>query len=223
MYFLNVRNDPEFAMYATRKEAEFELANTPLAAGPSISQRFLTKDELLREFPFIRHVDCQKTTDWEHPVFSETGTFLECIPDGWQKPWFMETMLMSMKSAIREDDMPMGDIYMTDAKEKYGSLRMDFSTPVTEGHAFSDMCLAWEELAGYFCCMCGKPHVSISRGWICPYCKDCWDDINGPFIEVPLENPSITTWKDDKKITRTINLEPLYESVVSVWEETHVS
>ena len=157
MYFLNSRNVPEFAMYATRKEAE--IAKIPLAGGPTISQRFLTKPELLEKFPFIRHVDCEKTTDWAHPVFSETGTFLDCIPDGWRKPWFMETMLMSLKTAIQSDGMDMGKIYLTDAKEKYGSLRMDFSTPAAEGHAFSDMCLAWEELAGYFCCMCGKPHV----------------------------------------------------------------
>ena len=137
MYFLNSRNVPEFAMYATRKEAE--IAKIPLAGEPAISQRFLTKAELLEKFPFIRHVDCEKTTDWKHPVFSETGTFLDCIPNGWQKPWFLETMLMSLKAAIQADGMDMGKIYLTDAKEKYGSLRMDFSTPVTEGHAFSDM------------------------------------------------------------------------------------
>lgn len=220
MYFLNSRNVPEFAMYATRAAAE--KANLSYAGGVAISYRPLEKTELLEKFPFIRHVDCKKTTDWEHPVFSETGTFLDCIPNGWQKPWFMETMLMSLKTAIQADGMDMEKIYMTDAKEKYGSLRMDFSTPVNEGLAFSDMCLAWEELAGYFCCVCGKPHVSISRGWICPYCKDCWDDINGPFTEATLKNPSIITWKDDKKITRTIDLEPLYESVVSVWEDTNV-
>jgi len=187
-----------------------------------MSQRFLTKPELLEKFPFIRHVDYEKTTDWEHPVFSETGTFLDCIPNGWQKPWFMETMLMSLKAAIEADGMDMDRIYMTDAKEKYGSLRMDFSTPVTEGHAFSDMCLAWEELAGYFCCMCGKPHVSISRGWICPYCKDCWDDINGPFTEAPLENPKISTWESGERVERVIDLKPLFDKVVSVWEDTDV-
>jgi hypothetical protein len=207
-------------MYATRKEAE--IAKIPLAGGPAISQRFLTKPELLEKFPFIRHVDCEKTTDWEHPVFSETGTFLDCIPNGWQKPWFMETMLMSLKAAIQADGMDIDRIYMTDAKEKYGSLRMDFSTPVTEGHAFSDMCLAWEELAGYFCCMCGKPHVSISRGWICPYCKDCWNDINGPFKEVPLENPKISTWENGERTERVIDLKPLFGKVVSILEDTNV-
>lgn len=220
MYFLNSRNVSEFAMYATRKEAE--IAKIPLAGGPVISQRVLDKDELLKAFPFIRHVDCEKTTDWVHPVFSETGTFLDCIPDGWRKPWFMETMLMSLKTAIQSDGMDMGKIYLTDAKEKYGSLRMDFSAPVTKGHAFSDMCLAWEDLAGYFCCMCGKPHVSISRGWICPYCKDCWDDINGPFTEVPLENPKISTWENGERVERVIDLKPLYDMVVSVWEDTNV-
>ena len=220
MYFLNARNVPDFAMYATRKEAE--IAKIPLAGGPAISQRFLTKAELLEKFPFIRHVDCEKTTDWEHPVFSETGTFLDCIPNGWQKPWFMETMLISLKDAIQSDGMDMGKIYLTDAKEKYGSVRMDFSTPVTEGHAFSDMCLAWEELAGYFCCMCGKPHVSISRGWICPYCKDCWDDTYGEFKEVPLENPKISTWKNGERTERVIDLKPLFDKVVSVLEDTNV-
>lgn len=220
MYFLNARNVSEFAMYATRKEAE--IAKIPLAGGPTISQRFLTKPELLEKFPFIRHVDCEKTTDWAHPVFSETGTFLDCIPDGWRKPWFMETMLMSLKTAIQSDGMDMGKIYLTDAKEKYGSLRMDFSTPAAEGHAFSDMCLAWEELAGYFCCMCGKPHVSISRGWICPYCKDCWDDTYGEFKEVPLENPKISTWENGERVERVIDLKPLYDRVVSVLEDTNV-
>ena len=220
MYFLNSRNVPELAMYATRKEAE--IAKIPLAGGPTISQRFLTKPELLEKFPFIRHVDCEKTTDWAHPVFSETGTFLDCIPNGWQRPWFIETMLVSLKSAIWDDRMDMEKIYLTDAKEKYGSLRMDFSTPVTKGHAFSDMCLAWEELAGHFCCMCGKPHVSISRGWICPYCKDCWDDINGPFTETPLENPKISTWENGERVERVIDLKPLYDMVVSVWEDTNV-
>lgn len=220
MYFLNARNVPEFAMYATRKEAE--IAKIPLAGGPAISQRFLTKPELLEKFPFIRHVDCEKTTDWAHPVFSETGTWLECIPDGWQKPWFIETMLMTLKTAIQSDGMNMGKIYLTDAKEKYGSLRMDFSTPAAEGHAFSDMCLAWEELAGYFCCMCGKPHVSISRGWICPYCKDCWDDTYGEFKEVPLENPKISTWENGERVDRVIDLKPLYDRVVSVLEDTNV-
>lgn len=220
MYFLNSRNVSEFAMYATRKEAE--IAKIPLAGGPAISQRFLTKPELLEKFPFIRHVDCEKTTDWAHPVFSETGTFLDCIPDGWRKPWFMETMLMSLKAAIQADGMDMDKIYLADAKEKYGSLRMDFSTPAAEGHAFSDMCLAWEELAGYFCCMCGKPHVSISRGWICPYCKDCWDDTYGEFKEVPLENPKISTWENGERVERVIDLKPLYDRVVSVLEDSNV-
>ena len=220
MYFLNARNVPEFGMRATRNSAE--MVKCSLARDTFITYRPLDKRELLKYFPFIKHVDAEKTTDWEHPVFSETGTWLECIPDGWQKPWFIETMLMALKLAIEEDGMSMKDIYLTDAKEKYGSLRMDFSTPAAEGHAFSDMCLAWEELAGYFCCMCGKPHVSISRGWICPYCKDCWDDTYGEFKEVPLENPQISTWENGERVERVIDLKPLYDRVVSVLEDTNV-
>ena len=177
---------------------------------------------LIKKYPFIRVVDWKKTKDWSKPVFSDTLSCLDCIPNGWQKPWFLETMLEALESAIKSDGMDPEKIYMTDAKEKYGSLRMDFSTPVTEGHAFSDMCLAWEELAGYFCCMCGKPHVSISRGWICPYCKDCWDDTYGEFKEVPLENPKISTWENGERVERVIDLKPLYDRVVSVLEDSNV-
>ena len=220
MYFLNTKTIQELSMHDTMADAV--LVGTQIAGSASVTYRSLQLAELLKAFPFIRHVDCEKTTDWAHPVFSETGTFLDCIPDGWQKPWFMETMLISLKAAIQADGMDMGKIYLTDAKEKYGSLRMDFSTPAAEGHAFSDMCLAWEELAGYFCCMCGKPHVSISRGWICPYCKDCWDDTYGEFKEVPLENPKISTWENGERVERVIDLKPLYDRVVSVLEDSNV-
>lgn len=220
MYFLNTRTVSEFAMRATRISAE--MAKCSLAHDTFITYRPLEKRELLECFPFIRNVDVEKTTDWEHPVFSETWTCLDCIPDGWQKPWFLETMLMSLMLAIQEDGMSMKYIYMNDAKEKYGSLRMSFATPATKGHAFSDMCLAWETLAGYFCCQCGKPHVSMTRGWICPFCKDCWDDINGEFEETAVEDLIITTLENSEQVQRTINLVPLYDAVVKIWEETHV-
>lgn len=55
MYFLSTRNVSEFAMYATRKEAE--IAKITLAGGTAISQRFLTKEELLKVFPF--HPACR--------------------------------------------------------------------------------------------------------------------------------------------------------------------
>ena len=31
-------------------------------------------------------------------------------------------------------------------------------------------------------------------------CKDCWDDINGPFTEAPLENPKISTWETVRRM-----------------------
>jgi hypothetical protein len=220
MYFLNTPVLAEFKAYATRVAASE--ACTREYPDTTVTYRRMSFDELLKAFPFIRSVDAEHTVDWSEPVFHDAGSFLECIPAGWLQPWFLETMLISLADAIRKDRMDPRKIYLNDAKEKYGSLRMDFSTPVTEGHAFSNMCLAWEELAGYFCCMCGKPHVSISRGWICPYCKDCWDDTYGEFKEVPLENLKIVSWKDGEQFERIIDLKPLYDRVVSVWEDNNV-
>ena len=174
---------------------------------------------LIAKYPFIRVVDWKNTKDWSKPVFSDTLSCLDCIPNGWQQPWFLETMLECLDAAIKSDGMDPEKIYMTDAKEKYGTLRMDFSTPWVDGKAFSDTCYLFEELAGYFCCKCGKPHVAITRGWICPFCRDCWDDINGPFIEAELQNPSITCYdKDHNPNTRVIDLKPFYDRIVERWK-----
>ena len=223
MYFLKT-TDGMSSMYPTRAEAKSALDLMELAAGHPIPHdimyRPLTEIELLTQFPFIRMVDWDATRDWGQPIFRKHGTFMEFIPEGWKKPWFRETMLSDLKKAAIEDGMNYDEtMWLADAKEKYGSLRLDFHVQDTDDHAFSDMCLIYEELAGYFCCMCGKPHVSISRGWICPYCKDCWDDINGPFKEAELRNPSVRTWKDGVEDERQLDLHPYYDKIVDIWQE----
>lgn len=43
-------------------------------------------------------------------------------------------------------------------------------------------CKAWDIIEKYavlsynVCCVCGKPDVPTSEGWICPFCKDCYDE-----------------------------------------------
>ena len=54
---------------------------------------------LIKKYPFIRVVEWKKTKDWSKPVFSDTLSCLDCIPNGWQKPWFLETMLETLDSA----------------------------------------------------------------------------------------------------------------------------
>ena len=39
----------------------------------------------------------------------------------------------------------------------------------------SDIINKYTELSYRTCCVCGKPATKISRGWICPYCDDCFD------------------------------------------------
>ena len=39
----------------------------------------------------------------------------------------------------------------------------------------SDIINKYTELSYRTCCVCGKPATKISKGWICPYCDDCFD------------------------------------------------
>ena len=65
-----------------------------------------------------------------------------------------------------------------DTKEKYGSLRVDISYG---NNAMVEMGDILNMLSRWTCCACGKmPRNSNgnriiweTKGWICPYCKDC--------------------------------------------------
>ena len=48
-------------------------------------------------------------------------------------------------------------------------------------HKYIDRCKVddivekYTDLSYRTCCVCGKPATKISKGWICPYCDECFD------------------------------------------------
>lgn len=165
--------------------------------------------ETIKKYPFVRGIDW----DGNHRDYDMT----RCMPDGWQKPWFRETMLEDLKTAAIECGMDLDKMYLQDCKEKYGGLRLYFGGyGYRDGTGkFDDVVTAYEYLAESFCCVCGKPHVSMTHGWICPYCKDCWREEWGEFKEEEVGDVTISSYDGDKRIVRKILLVPYYDRIIA--------
>lgn len=90
------------------------------------------------------------------------------IPEGWIRA-FGEMMCDKVEAALEKDNIQ-NDVYVEQAKEKYGQLRVYMS-----GNTESQEILSiYERISENVCCNCGRPHVPMMNfSWISPYCKNC--------------------------------------------------
>lgn len=169
--------------------------------------------ETIKKYPFVRGNDL----DGNKRDFDMTT----CMPDGWQKPWFRETMLEDLKNAALECGIDINNLYLQDCKEKYGGLRLYFGGYGFRENTqkFDDTVTAYEYLAESFCCICGKPHVSMTHGWICPYCKDHWREEWGEFKEEKLGDVTISSYDGNERKERIIPLGPFFERILARYAE----
>lgn len=134
--------------------------------------------ELLTKWPFLERRNIYTGEGYEGEERFYSTEWNSWDGSGWEGIWkqFIE------KLGKLWEQMPEGDakknFQIYDSKEKYGTLRI-FLSPHTE--EMSDLVSAVSALSGWTCITCGKqPHDSKgrrliweSKGWICPYCKNC--------------------------------------------------
>lgn len=88
------------------------------------------------------------------------------IPVGWHKA-FGEILERELREATADD--PEFEIY--DIKEKFGELRIYHNGD----EKVNEIVDAFTDISQYICVGCGKLGVgSIKRGWILPYCRECY-------------------------------------------------
>ena len=64
------------------------------------------------------------------------------------------------------------DYRLCQVKEKYGTLRWyDNDVPKEIWNEYDAIIRKYEELSARTCCICGAPATKVSKGWICPWCK----------------------------------------------------
>lgn len=147
------------------------------------------------------------------------------IPDGWLKT--LGEMLVDEVNAAD------ASTYVFDAKEKYGSLRIEFINNGDYDTVYR-IIDKYSVISQHVCAICGKPDVKITHsGWIYPLCKKCYnktysrsqktyeesvdDDDDG---RIP-ESYRIYEWTEDGRKTTEINISDTVKKVRERWDIEH--
>lgn len=161
--------------------------------------------ELLAKWPFLERRNIYSGEGYEGEERFYSTEWNSWDRTGWEKIWkqFIEKLGKLWEQMPECDAKKNFQIY--DSKEKYGTLRV-FLSPHTD--EMSDLVMALEHVSGWTCYCCGKqPHDSRgdrliweSKGWICPYCRDCAKKQFSTYIERSYKvKPKLKkdTWKED--------------------------
>lgn len=124
--------------------------------------------ELCEKYPFLipyNEWTGKLDEDWNYEY-----TWLDDMPTGWRIA-FGEQMCEEISAALNllsEEDKK--DYRIEQIKEKFGELRWYSNWTTEEIEKVIDK---YTYLSARTCVKCGKPAEYISKGWICPWCRDC--------------------------------------------------
>ena len=125
--------------------------------------------KLIEKYPFLQIKNNDIYTWLEVGGYEET--WLDDLPDGW-KIGFCEQMCDELMEAL-------GDYadkwIILQVKEKYGELRIYYSIlPKGIYDAVEAVISKYEKISRHTCCICGNPATKTSKGWVLPFCDECY-------------------------------------------------
>ena len=137
----------------------------------------MTKKELCEKYPFLKwYGDPLYMGYTEENGPSETYTWQDEIPEGWQKA-FCPQIWDELKEILERHNY-LNEFRFVQIKEKYGELCL-YS-------GLFDEITKWEikygKLSEKICIHCGKPAKYMSLGWISPWCEDCAKENNNYYF-----------------------------------------
>lgn len=131
--------------------------------------------ELCEKYPFLLPKD-----DWTGENiegYDYDWTYLDDMPVGWKKAFGLQ-MCEELKEILIEGDC-LDKYRVLQVKEKIAQLRWyDNGVPQKVYDKYINWLNKYEELSEKTCCKCGEPATQMSKGWICPYCDNCYDKLN---------------------------------------------
>ena len=123
---------------------------------------------LINKYPWLAPISWRTGKRIENKRYDYISLWDE-IPQGW-----INTFGHLMCDEIEEELEKNGaehKVYVEQAKEKYGGLRLYMATPGKVDRIISK----YERISENVCIRCGKPHVPMMNFcWISPYCSDCF-------------------------------------------------
>ena len=127
---------------------------------------------------------------------------LDGIPDGWRIA-FQDDMCNEIQEEYNKlSDEDKKKVYIVDAKEKFGTLRIHMSHNIYK--PIQEILNKYYTISELTCIICGKPATYISTGWIEPYCtKHTEGNISKNYIKVAdlIKNKNITITQNDEEGT----------------------
>ena len=99
------------------------------------------------------------------------------IPEGWTRRFGYELCEELRKEFIRCGCL--NTVYVVQAKEKFGSLRV-YLSDIPDGCKADDIINKYSVLSETVCEMCGSTdaHMLNMGGWLCPMCRDCYNKLD---------------------------------------------
>ncbi len=160
---------------------------------------------LIQKYPWLRVPNWKKS--WKDKkceiVFLEDPYYISLwgeVPSGWTNI-FGRMMCDEIEKALEKTGIQ-DKVYIEQAKEKYGGLRLYMSGNTESQHIIS----IYEYISEHICCKCGRPHTPmLSLSWVSPYCEKCFNKkmalhYTKSYKELAPENKE--EWKIPNEITR---------------------
>lgn len=149
---------------------------------------------LVAKYPFLLPLDYKGKVPTDYDF---SFTELENLPEGWHS--LMVDLSDELLDFFKQNKIDPYAFYIDQLKEKFGAIRLYYSLHLDdkfEDERIDEIIQKYEELSEHTCCRCGKEATLMSKGWICPYCQTCADELvakGGKRWEfAPLER---STWK----------------------------
>ena len=142
----------------------------------------------------------------KYPFFAN---WIDSVPEGWKV--LIPCLLEDLEMACIADNTDINDIKISDVKEKYGELRI-YATCSDTCQKILDI---YQFISSMFCINCGHPHIAMTKGWIAPFCNDCWKESWGEWVEETQDfNYRYTTYDGNETKEIVVDTKPYYERVL---------
>jgi len=191
---------------------------------------------LITRYPWLRVIDnsCWKWSDI--PVFRKDFQYINLwddVPKGWINA-FGYQLCDEIEQALEKDNLQ-NKVYIEQAKEKYGQLRIY----MTGNDEIYNIISIYETISEHICCECGRPHSPMMNfSWISPYCKNCFEKIQrrneyfykGEYEKYAPEDkkkwriPTELKWtrfSKDGETVRTVDISDRVTKIERLWNERH--
>ncbi len=132
----------------------------------------LENEKLIDRYPFLQPRSI-RTGEIPEDFNYDYCCLKDEIPDGWWKK-FGVLWCEDFLNVCKESNIDASKIYIVQAKEKFGQLRVYLNGYPNKWH---DHEYAWDYISEHTCIKCGKFPVKMRNdGWISPWCDDCFKE-----------------------------------------------